>query len=142
MSSIRKATLHLQRAYFKFPHTFIICDRLQETDFLFDIDLLKQYSLSYCWDSDRHFCIQREGSILNYTRNQDDCTILQLSNLHCRFPLDTMVLYILGSKGVVYSTKWHCINNQHTKKGLKPNIQVPDGIYNIKRKINTICNGC
>ena len=53
MSSLGKATPHLQIAELKFMHTFINCEGLPETDFLFGIDLQKRYSLSYCWDSDR-----------------------------------------------------------------------------------------
>ena len=36
-----KVTLHLWIVGFKFSHTFIICDRLPETDFHFGIDLQK-----------------------------------------------------------------------------------------------------
>ena len=35
MSLMGKATLHLWIEDFKFSHTFVICDRLPETDFLF-----------------------------------------------------------------------------------------------------------
>ena len=71
MSSMGKATLHLQIADFNFSHTFIISNTLPETDFLFGIGLQKWYSLSYCWDSDRHLFIQSEGSFLTYTRNRE-----------------------------------------------------------------------
>ena len=47
MSSLCKATLHLHNANFKFSHTFIICDKLTETDILFGKDIQKRYSLSY-----------------------------------------------------------------------------------------------
>ena len=52
MSVMGKATLHLHNADFKFLHTFIICDKLPETDFLFSIDIQKRHFLSYCWDVD------------------------------------------------------------------------------------------
>ena len=61
MSSVRKVTLHLWIANFKFSHTSIICNRLPKTAFLFGINLQKWNFLSYCWDSDRHLFIQREG---------------------------------------------------------------------------------
>ena len=64
-----KATLCLHIADFKFSHTFIICDKLPETDILVGIDIQKKYSLSYCWDSDKQLFIQRKGSFLTYTRN-------------------------------------------------------------------------
>ena len=50
MSSQGKATLHLCITNFKFPHTFIICDKLPDTDILFGIDIQKRYSLSYSFD--------------------------------------------------------------------------------------------
>ena len=68
VSLMGKATLYLWIALFKFLHTFIICNRLLEADFLFCIDLQKQYALPFCWDSNRHFFIQREGFFLTYTR--------------------------------------------------------------------------
>ena len=69
MSSLGKTTLHLCIANFKFSHTFVICDKLPETNILFGIDIQKKYSLSYSWDLDKQFIIQREGSFLTYTRN-------------------------------------------------------------------------
>ena len=54
ISSMGKATLHLQIADFKFSHTSVTFGKLRDTDFLFGIDLQKWYSLSYCVNSDRH----------------------------------------------------------------------------------------
>ena len=48
MSFMGKATLHLCIANVKFSHTFFICDRLLETDFL--LGLTYRNFLSYCWD--------------------------------------------------------------------------------------------
>ena len=72
MSFIEKASLHFHIADLKFLHTFVICSRLPEIDFLFGIDLQKLYSLSYCWDSDRQLFTQRKGSFLTYMRNTED----------------------------------------------------------------------
>ena len=47
MLPLGKSTLHLHSANFKFSHTFIICDKVPETDILFSIDIQKRYSLSY-----------------------------------------------------------------------------------------------
>ena len=69
MSSLGKATLHLQIAYFKFSHSFVICDKLLDTDILFGIDIQKRNSPSYRWNLDKQLFIQREGSFLTYTRN-------------------------------------------------------------------------
>ena len=66
MSSLGKATLHLHFVNFKFSHTFIICDKLPETDISFCIDIQKKYSLSYSWGSDKQLFIQKEGSFFTF----------------------------------------------------------------------------
>ena len=71
MSSMGKATLHLQIANFEFSHTFIVCEILPETNFFFGTYFQKRYSLSYCWDSDKHLFIQREGSFPAYTKKRE-----------------------------------------------------------------------
>ena len=45
MSSMGKAILNLEIADFNFSHTFVICNRILETDFLFGTSLQKCYSL-------------------------------------------------------------------------------------------------
>ena len=52
-----------------FSHTFIICDKLPDTDVLFGIDIQKRYSVLYSRDVDKQLLIQREGSFLTYTSN-------------------------------------------------------------------------
>ena len=69
MFSLGRATLHLCIANFRFSHTFIICDKLPDTDILFVIDVQKWCSLSNSWDADEPLFIQREGLFLTYTRN-------------------------------------------------------------------------
>ena len=123
MSLVEKATLHLQIADFKFSHTFIICNRLPEADWLFHINLQKWYSLSYCWDSDRHLFIQREGSFLTYTRNKADLHNIALVK-------STLMIHPRHNGAVPIRSKWYnlqeqvayFINNQHTKKEPDPNI--------------------
>ena len=53
LSSLGKTALHLLIANFRFSQTFIICNKLPETDILFSIDIQKRYSLSYSLDSDK-----------------------------------------------------------------------------------------
>ena len=82
MSSLGKATLHFHTANFKFFHTFVICDKLPETDLLFGIDIQKRYSLSHSLDSDKQLFIQSEGSFFTYTRNceqQHNITVVKSS---------------------------------------------------------------
>ena len=136
MSSMGKTTLHLWIASFKFLHTLIIYDRLQETNILFGINLWKRYSLSYCWDSDRHLFIQREDSFLTYTRNREDLHNIAVTKSTLKIlprHNGTIPIRIMGYD--LWEQVAYFISNQHTKKGLNPNIHVIDSIYNIKGKL-------
>ena len=135
MSLMGKAHLHLQKANFKFSHTFIICDRLPETDFLFGINLQKWYSLSYCWDLDRHLFIQREGSFLTYTRNKDLFNVAVVKFTSKIPPRHNSARPIRIKVHNLKGQVTHFFSNQHTKNELNPNIHVRDGIYNIKGKL-------
>ena len=67
MSAIGAAALHLRIAEFKSTHNFIICDKLQETELIFGIDIQRKFSLSYVLDKERNCYIQRDGKFLVYT---------------------------------------------------------------------------
>ena len=86
---------------------------------------LPNNSLSYCCDSDRHFFIQREGSFLTYTRNREE---------HHNIVVVKSTLKIPPRHNGAIPIRIF-ISNQHTKKGLNPNIHVIDSIYNIKGKL-------
>ena len=82
MSSMGKATLHLWIADFKFLHTFVICDKLPDMDFLFGHRPTKLYSLFYCWDFDRYLCIQREGLFSNKYQKKEGPTQYSTSQIY------------------------------------------------------------
>ena len=50
MTSLGITTLQLWIADFKYTHTFIICDRLPDTEILFGIDVQEKFAISYAWD--------------------------------------------------------------------------------------------
>ena len=50
MTALGITTLQCWIADFKFLHTFIICNRLPNTEILFGIDVEKKSTLSYTWD--------------------------------------------------------------------------------------------
>ena len=54
MTALGMTGLHLRIAVFKFIHTFIICDRLPDTEILFGIDIHKQFSLTNAWDREKN----------------------------------------------------------------------------------------
>ena len=136
MSLMVKVTLHLYIADLKFLHTLFTCDKLPETDLLCGINLQKRNLLYYCWVSDRQLFIQREGSFLTYTRNKEQHRNITIIKSILKIPArynDAIPIKIKG-----YNLRDHMayfISNQHTKKGLDPNIHVNDGIHNIKGKL-------
>ena len=136
MSSLGKAALHLQRANFKFSHTFIICDKTPETDTLFGIDIQKRYSLSYSWDVDKQLFIQREGSFLAYTRDCEQQHNIAVVKSPLKIPPRHNGIIPVTIKGHnLKAPLEYFISNQHINRRCDPSIHVIDGIYNIKDKL-------
>ena len=54
MTVLGMTTLYLRIADFKFTHTFIISDRLPDTEILFGIDIQKNFSLEYVCDKEKN----------------------------------------------------------------------------------------
>ena len=132
MLSLGTATLHLHIADFKFSHTFIICDKLPETDILLGMHIQKKSSLSYCLDSNKQLFIQREGSFLTYIRNCEHQHNIPVVTPTLKIPPRHNGALPIKIKG--HNLKYHItyfISNQHTNKGLDPNIHVIDEIYSI-----------
>ena len=50
MTALGINMLQLQIADFKFLPNFFLCDRLPNTEILFDIDVQRKFTLSYAWD--------------------------------------------------------------------------------------------
>ena len=135
MFSLGKATLHLHIANFKFSHTFIICDKLPDTDILFGIDIQKRYFLSYSWDVDKHLFIQKESLFLTYTRNCEQQHNIAVVTSLLKIPLrhnGTIPVTIKGN--MLKAPVGYFINNQHINRRLDPSIHLIDGIYNIKER--------
>ena len=69
MTALGMTALHLRIAEFKFTHNFIICNRLPNTELIFGIDIQKKFSISYAWDKEKNYYIQKEGKFLTYMIN-------------------------------------------------------------------------
>ena len=69
MTALGMTALHLRIADFKFTHNFIICDRLPDTEIIFGIEIKKKFSLSYAWDKEKNYYMQKDDRFLTYTRN-------------------------------------------------------------------------
>ena len=69
MMALGMMATHLRIADFKFTHNYIICNRLPDTEMIFEIHVHKKFSLSYAWDNEKNCYIQKDGRFLIYTRN-------------------------------------------------------------------------
>ena len=136
MSFLGKTILYPCIASFKFSYTFIICDKLPDTNSLFGIVIQKRYSLSYSWDADKQLFIQREGSFLSFTRNceqQHNITVVKSPfNIPPRHN-DIISVTIKGCN--LKAPVGYFISNQHVNRRCDPNIQVIDRIYDIKDRL-------
>ena len=66
MTALGMTALQLRIAEFKLTLNFVIYDRLLDTEIIFGIDIQKKFSLSYTWDKEKNFYIQRDGKFLTY----------------------------------------------------------------------------
>ena len=127
--------LHLRIADFKFTHNFIICNRLPDTEIIFGIDLQKKFSLSYAWDKETNCYVQREGQFLTYTKNCEQKATLGVVKPTLKLPPRHNGVVPIKIKG--YTITGHMayfITDQNSRKGRDPNINIINGIYNIKGK--------
>ena len=61
MTALVMMALHIRIADFKFIHNFVICNRLPDTEIIFEIDVQKKFSISNTWDKEKNCYIQRDG---------------------------------------------------------------------------------
>ena len=59
MMAMGMTAFHLRIVDFKFTHNFVICDRLLDTEKIFQIDIQKKFPLSYTWDKKRNATYKR-----------------------------------------------------------------------------------
>ena len=121
MTALGMTALHLRIADFKFTHKFVICDKLPDTEIIFGIDIQKMFLLSYAWDKEKNCYIQRDGKFLTYTRNCEQKATIGTVKSSFKYYHDTMVSSQLRSE-------------DNSTKGIDPNINIINGIHNIKWK--------
>ena len=122
MTTLGSTALHLQIEDFKFTHNFIICDQLQ-----------KKFSLSYAWDKDKQFFIQRNGKFFTFTYvNTQKATIGTVKSTLKIPPRHNGVVPIKISGPLITTHTSHFVMDDSTPKGRDPNINIIDGIHKIK----------
>ena len=135
MSSLGRATLYLHIVKFKFSHTFIICDKLPDTDILFGIDIHTLYQIYHIY-SDKQLFIQRKGSYLTYTKNcEQQCNIAVVKSSFKIPPRHNGAIPVTIKGHNLRDPVGYFISNQHTNMRLDASIHVIDGIYNINARL-------
>ena len=135
MTALGMTALHLRKADFKFTHNFIICNRLPNTQIIFEIDIQKKFSLSYAWDKERNCCIQKDSRFLTYTKKYEQKTTIGIVKSTLRIPpRHNGIITIKIKCHTITGHMTYFINNQDFTKGKDPNINITNSIQNIKGK--------
>ena len=132
MTSLGMTALHLRIADFKFTHNFIICDRLPDTEIIFGIDVQKKFSLSYAWDKEKNYYIEKDGRFLTYTINCEQKAIIGIVKSMLKIPPRHNGIKIKGH--TITGHPAYFISHQDFTKGKDPNINTVNGIHNTKGK--------
>ena len=69
MTTLGMAATFTDSGFQVHTHTFVICNRLPDTEIIFGIDDQKKFSISYTWHKEKNCYIQRDGKFLTYTQN-------------------------------------------------------------------------
>ena len=149
MMALGMTALHLQIADFKFTHNFIICNRLLDTEIIFGIDVQKKFSLSYAWKKEKNHYIQKDGRFLTYTRNCEQKVTIGIVKSMLKIPprqigIGKSMLKIPPRHNDIVPIKFkdhtimahtaYFISNQDSTTGKDPNINIVNGIHNMKGK--------
>ena len=135
MTALGMTALHLRIADFKFTHNFIVCNRLPDTEIIFGIDIQKKFSISYVWDKDKNYYIQRDGNFLTYTRNCEQKATIGMVKLTLKIlPRHSGVVPIKITGQAIKEHMAYFIIDKDSTKGKDPNINIINGIHSINGK--------
>ena len=135
MTALGMIVLHLRIAGFKFTHNLIICNRLLDTEIIFCVDVQKKFSISYAWDKAKNWHIQRDGKFLTYTRNCEQKATIGIVKLTLKIlPRHNGVIPIKITGQAINEHMACFITDEDSTKGRDPNVNIINGILNIKGK--------
>ena len=107
MTTLGMTALHFRITDITFTHNFIICDRIPDTEILFEIDTQKKFSLSYTWDKEKNCYIQKDGRFLTYTKNCEQKVTIGIVKSTLKIPARHMASYPSKSKDTQSQDIWH-----------------------------------
>ena len=129
MMALGMTALHLRISDFRFTHNFIIYHRLPDTEIIFGIDVQMK------WDKEKNCYIQKDGRFLTYTRNCEQKATIGIVKSTLKIPPRHNGIILIRIKGhTIMGHMAYFISDQDSTKGKDPNINVINGIHNIKGK--------
>ena len=135
MTTLGMTALHLRIADFKFTHNFITSDGLPDTEIILGIDIQKKFSLPHAWDKEKNCYIQRDSRFHTFTRTcEQKATIGIVKSTLKILPRHNGIIPIKIKGHTITGHMAYFITNQHSTKGRDPNINIINGIHNIKGK--------
>ena len=133
---IGMTALKLRIVDFTFTPNSIICNRIPDMEILFGIDIQKNFSLSYAQDKEKNCYLQKDCRFLTYnTRNCEQKATIGIVKSTLKIPPRHNGIIPIKIKG--HTIKGHMayfISNQESRKGKDSNINIINGIHNIKGK--------
>ena len=96
---------------------------------------MKKFSLSYAWEKEKNCYIQKDDRFLIYTRNCKQKATIGIVKTTLKIPPRHNGIIPIKIKG--HSITGHMayfISDQESTKGKDPNINIVNGIHNIKSK--------
>ena len=133
MTTLGMTALYLWIAEFKVTHNFVTCDKLPDTEIIFDKDIQKKFSLSYTWDKEKNCYILRDGKLLTYTWNCEQKVTIGTVKSSLKIPLYHSGVVPIKITGPVIKEHMAYFNpDQNSTKGRDPNINIINSIHKIK----------
>ena len=135
MTTLGMRALHLRIADVKFTHNFVICDRLPDTEIIFGIDIQKKFLISCAWDKVKNCYIQKDGQFLTYIRNCEQKVTIGIGKPTLKIlPKHNGAIPIKFTGQAIKEHMAYFITDEDSIKGRDPNINIINGIHNIKGK--------
>ena len=133
VTALGMTALHLRIAESNLPTIFVICNRFPDTEIIFGIDIQKKFSLSYAWDKEKNYYIQRDGRFLTYTRNSEwQMTIGTVKSTLKILQWHNGVISIKITGPVIKEHMAYFFTDDNSTKGRDPNINIINSIHKIK----------
>ena len=110
--------------------------RLPDTEIIFGIDIQKKFSLSYARDKEKNCYIQKDGKFLMYTRNCEQKATIGIVKSTLKIPWHNGIIPIKIKGHTIKAHMAYFISIEDSTKGKDPNINIINGIHNIKGKIS------